>query len=95
MRLDPGALPARLGLNGWPQIGAAITTAFVAHDRYHWAEVFKDSDACVTPVLSFGEVETEPHIAERGTFFATETTSSNRHPRRGSPDPTADADSTA
>jgi len=67
--LDPGALPAQLDLNGWPEIRAAFTTAFVAHDRDHWAEVFKDSDACVTPVLSFGEVETEPHIAERGTFF--------------------------
>jgi alpha-methylacyl-CoA racemase len=32
--------------------------------------VFNGTDACVTPVLSFAEVETEPHITERGTFFA-------------------------
>jgi len=31
--------------------------------------VFTGSDACVSPVLSFAEVETEPHIAERDTFF--------------------------
>ena len=38
-------------------------------DRDHWAEVFADSDACATPVLAFGEVETEPHITERDTFY--------------------------
>ena len=31
--------------------------------------MFDGTDACVTPVLSFAEVETEPHITERGTFF--------------------------
>ena len=31
--------------------------------------MFADSDACVTPVLAFGEVLTEPHIAERNTFY--------------------------
>ena len=31
--------------------------------------MFNGTDACVTPVLSFGEVETEPHITERGTFY--------------------------
>ena len=28
--------------------------------------MFNGTDACVTPVLSFAEVETEPHITERG-----------------------------
>ena len=31
--------------------------------------MFADSDACCTPVLSFGEVETEPHNTERDTFY--------------------------
>ena len=31
--------------------------------------MFADSDACVTPVLAFGEVETEPHVTERDTFY--------------------------
>ena len=33
--------------------------------------------AC-TPVLSFGEVETEPHITERDTFYRDETTTCSR-----------------
>ena len=46
-----------------------FTETFARHDRDHWAKVFADSDACVTPVLAFGEVQTEPHITERDTFY--------------------------
>jgi alpha-methylacyl-CoA racemase len=56
-------------MSRWPELRDAFTEAFAAHGRDHWAEVFKDSDACVTPVLSFAEVEREPHITERATFF--------------------------
>ena len=49
-----------------------FTEAFAGHDRDHWAKVFADSDACVTPVLAFGEVQTEPHITERNTFYQVE-----------------------
>jgi alpha-methylacyl-CoA racemase len=31
--------------------------------------VFAGTDACVTPVLSFAEVQSEPHITERDTFY--------------------------
>ena len=46
-----------------------LTERFASRDRDHWAKVFADSDACVTPVLAFGEVHTEPHITERHTFY--------------------------
>ena len=49
----------------WPELRARLTETFAAHDRDHWAKVFANSDACVTPVLSFAEVETEPHNTER------------------------------
>ncbi|KAA0095352.1 CoA transferase [Mycolicibacterium sp. P1-18] len=51
------------------ELRATFAEAFRRHDRDHWASVFNGTDACVTPVLSFGEVESEPHITERGTFF--------------------------
>ena len=35
--------------------------------------MFAGSDACATPVLSFGEVLDEPHIAERDTFYDSGT----------------------
>jgi alpha-methylacyl-CoA racemase len=74
------AMLAGLGLNGadlppqndtarWPELRALLTKTFGAHDRDHWAKVFAESDACVTPILAFNEVLTEPHIAERDTFY--------------------------
>ncbi|EFG75009.1 CoA-transferase family III protein [Mycobacterium parascrofulaceum ATCC BAA-614] len=67
--LDAAGLPAQNDVTRWPELRAALTAAFAAHDRDHWAKVFADSDACVTPVLAFGEVHTEPHITERNTFY--------------------------
>jgi alpha-methylacyl-CoA racemase len=67
--LDAAALPAQNDVARWPELRGVLTTAFAGHDRDHWAKVFADSDACVTPVLAFGEVHTEPHITERHTFY--------------------------
>ncbi len=67
--LDPADLPAQNDRSRWPELRARFTEVFTGKDRDHWAKVFADSDACVTPVLAFGEVETEPHITERNTFY--------------------------
>ncbi|MEE6175829.1 CaiB/BaiF CoA transferase family protein [Mycobacterium sp. 050134] len=67
--LEGAELPAQNDVSRWPELRAALTEAFAKHDRDHWAKVFADSDACVTPVLAFGEVQTEPHITERNTFY--------------------------
>ena len=67
--LDAANLPAQNDVSRWPELREALTAAFAGHDRDHWAKVFADSDACVTPVLAFGEVHTEPHITERNTFY--------------------------
>ena len=67
--LDPADLPAQNDRSRWPELRAKFTEVFAGKDRDHWAKVFVDSDACVTPVLAFGEVETEPHITERDTFY--------------------------
>ncbi len=67
--LEGADLPGRDDVSRWPELRAALAEAFAAHGRDHWAEVFAESDACVTPVLAFGEVQTEPHITERNTFY--------------------------
>ncbi|WP_197382030.1 CaiB/BaiF CoA transferase family protein [Mycolicibacterium mengxianglii] len=67
--LDPAELPAQNDMARWPELKAIFTEAFLQHDRDHWAKVFEGTDACVTPVLSFGEVLDEPHITERDTFY--------------------------
>jgi alpha-methylacyl-CoA racemase len=68
--LDAADLPDQNDRSRWPELRAILTDAFAAHDRDHWAKVFAGTDACVTPVLAFGEVQTEPHITERNTFYA-------------------------
>ncbi|WKG02144.1 CaiB/BaiF CoA-transferase family protein [Mycolicibacterium sp. HK-90] len=70
--LDDADLPAQNDMARWPELREAFTQAFAGHDRDHWAKVFAGTDACATPVLSFAEVLTEPHIAERDTFFDDE-----------------------
>lgn len=69
--LDAADLPAQNDRSRWPELRARLTEVIGSKDRDHWAKVFADSDACVTPVLAFGEVETEPHVTERETFYDT------------------------
>ncbi|GBE64416.1 alpha-methylacyl-CoA racemase [Mycobacterium sp. MFM001] len=67
--LDAAQLPGQNDRTRWPELRTRLTEVFASKDRDHWAKVFADSDACVTPVLAFGEVETEPHVTERHTFY--------------------------
>ena len=67
--LDAADLPDQNDISRWPELRAAAHRGVASKDRDHWAKVFADTDACVTPVLSFAEVETEPHITERDTFY--------------------------
>jgi alpha-methylacyl-CoA racemase len=67
--LDGAALPAQYDRSGWPVLRQTFTEVFGARSRDEWAEVFADTDACVTPVLSFGEAAEHPHIAARNTLI--------------------------
>ena len=69
LELDPAALPEQNDVTRWPELRAVLTETFLKQPRDHWAEVFKTSDACVAPILSFAEIETEPHNTERGSFY--------------------------
>lgn len=70
--LDPAALPAQNDMARWEELRATFTEVFKTKSRDEWTEVFAGSDACATPVLAFGEVLTEPHIADRATFYETQ-----------------------
>ena len=52
----------------WPQMETDFTLAFARATRDHWGTLFAGTDACVTPVLSFGEAAAYPHNAARGTL---------------------------
>jgi alpha-methylacyl-CoA racemase len=61
-------LPHQLDRDHWPAVKARFADVFASRTRDEWAEVFADTDACVTPVLAFGEVADHPHIAARSTI---------------------------
>jgi alpha-methylacyl-CoA racemase len=67
--LDAAGLPAQLDREGWPVLRAAFSKAFASHTRDEWAAAFAGTDACVTPVLAFGEVAGHPHMAARKTII--------------------------
>ncbi len=62
-------LPDQQDPAGWPVLRQRFTNAFASRSRDEWVTVFEGTDACVTPVLSFAEVPTHPHIAARDTII--------------------------
>ena len=45
-----------------------LAKTFRTRTRAEWTEVFEGTDACVAPVLSYGEAPGHPHLAARGTY---------------------------
>ena len=58
--------------SGWPRATERLAALFGAQPRAHWAALFARSDACVAPVLSPSEVESDPHLSARGTWMRAE-----------------------
>ncbi len=56
---------------------AQLEAVFAEKTMREWAKVFGGSDACVTPVLTYEEVATDPHMAARS---ALTTVGNMRHP---------------
>ncbi len=68
--LDGEALPDRADRGSWPELGDLLADAFARRSRDEWAAVFAATDACVTPVLSFGESPEHPQIRARASLVA-------------------------
>jgi alpha-methylacyl-CoA racemase len=66
--LEDADLPAQMDREGWPLLRQRFASAFAARTRDEWDEVFRGSDACVSPVLSWSEAPRHPHNLHRGTF---------------------------
>src|SRR4051794_2144869 len=60
-------LPGQLDREHWPEVKERFAAVFATRSRDDWAGVFAGTDACVTPVLAFGEVAAHPHLAARST----------------------------
>jgi alpha-methylacyl-CoA racemase len=61
-------LPGQHDRDAWPGLKARFAEVFATRSRDEWAEAFAGTDACVTPVLAFGEVAAHPHVSARGTI---------------------------
>ncbi|MBL7488870.1 CoA transferase [Frankia sp. AgB1.9] len=66
---DDAALPRQNDRAGWPALRARLAATFLTRTRDEWATVFDGTDACVTPVLTFAEATTHPHLTARGTLM--------------------------
>jgi alpha-methylacyl-CoA racemase len=71
-------LPDQNDQRRWPELRKALAAAFITKTRDDWAEVFANSDACVTPVLDMDECIIHPFAVERGIF---ETRAGANEPR--------------
>lgn len=60
-------LPEQLDRARWPHTKERFAAVIATRTRDEWAAVFEGTDACVTPVLAFGEVGAHPHLAARQT----------------------------
>jgi alpha-methylacyl-CoA racemase len=62
------ALPDRDDPANWPGLTQTFAAVFRTRPQSEWRAIFDGIDACVTPVLSFGEAREHPHNVARGTF---------------------------
>ena len=68
LELEERALAMHSDPSSWPELRRMLAAAFRAQPRDHWAGVFADSDACVSPVLTMGEAPAHPHNQARANF---------------------------
>jgi len=70
LELDPELSGTRWDVKTWPDLRARLEAAFATRPRDSWAEVFAQTDACVTPILSLEEAPKHPHNRARETFVS-------------------------
>jgi alpha-methylacyl-CoA racemase len=68
--LDPAdpCLASQLDPRTWPEMRKRFAATFGEKPRDSWAELFRGTDACVSPILSLREAPHDPHNASRGLF---------------------------
>jgi len=68
LQIPADELPNQLHRPDWPRMRRRFEDVFKTRTRDEWAEHFGSMDACVTPVLTFGEAPLHPHLQARGTY---------------------------
>ncbi len=68
LEIEPDSLGPQRDESGWPHMRSVLTERIATRTRDEWAQAFDGVSACVTPVLTFTEAESDPHLARRSTF---------------------------
>ena len=53
----------------WPELTNKLTKIFLSKTRDQWEEIFKNTDSCVTPVLTLDEARENSHAIARESFY--------------------------
>lgn len=66
--VDTSDWPEQDDREQWPRLRELIAAAVAARSRDEWEQVYRGTDACVTPVLTFDEAAEDPHNLARGLY---------------------------
>lgn len=53
----------------WSALKSRLQSIFATRTRTEWTEIFAETDACVTPVLSVAEASEHPHAVARQSYL--------------------------
>jgi len=67
LNLDPQTYGDQNDPALWAEQTQRLTHIFASKPRAHWEALFENSDACVTPVLTYKEAKDHPHNKARAT----------------------------
>ncbi|MFF0527896.1 CaiB/BaiF CoA transferase family protein [Nocardia amikacinitolerans] len=66
--VDTTDWPEQNDRSEWPRLRELIADAVARRGRDEWAGIYRGTDACVSPVLTFDEAAADPHNVERGVY---------------------------
>ena len=71
LELNESDIPSVFDPSSWPELKQLLSKKFKSKSRKEWEDIFKGTDACVTPVLSLEEAELHsPTAATNGPLPA-------------------------
>jgi alpha-methylacyl-CoA racemase len=68
VELDPAEWPQH-DRSRWSALADELGRIFGSRSRKHWEERFADTDACVSPAITFAEAPSHPHHVARQTYI--------------------------
>lgn len=67
--LSADEVPNQLDIAAYSRMGEIFTARFAGKSRDEWTQIFSETDACVTPVLTWTEAADDAHLTARGTVI--------------------------